>query len=398
MYTKKFKGYRISSFIFIVFGVLIITASLNNTFHLKPMGLLSIGLLIFIFAVILFLFISKSGLIPKIYTPLLITMALFIFVILISLLSNNISPQGIAKIIQISSIFILFYCMLLIKIKFSDIYKLFYVISIYILLLFSFLLFMGLKYPFQGFMLNPNPFGAQIFCLIFFQLIVFYYSRGIYKYISGLVIICSVILLFYSASRAAILSLMIVILTYILLRILYLNKLIYNMFFVTFSIVIFIFVYVYITISNSDYANILNGWIVQHTGKNLFSGRQILWASIIEKILEKPLLGYGPGASLSNITDGLSSHNLYLQIGFQAGIFGVFALFLLLLSIWNLIWKIKHSFIGKLTAAYFIGILFHQIFEVSLLENNLSIGLLQWTIIGIGISHIWNLNERKEES
>lgn len=395
MHTRKYKGINISGFFFIVFGTLLITSSFNNTLHLKTIGLLSIGLLLYSTILLLILLTSKTGLIPKIFVPLLFSMGLFIIIYTMSLIINSFNVHGIASLLKIASIFSFFYCLLLIKVKLSDIYKLNIILSVYILLLFIFWLCTGTKYPFQGFMLNPNSLGGQIFCLIFFLLVILYYSKGIYKHIFTLPLICSLILVYNTASRAAILSLMIVLLTYVLLRLFYINRLTYNLFFVIYNLIVIAFVYVYITISKSDFANVLNKFIFQYTGKNLFSGRQYIWSNVLEKMLEKPLFGFGPGISLTDITNGLSVHNLYLQIGLQTGFIGLISLFCMFLAIWNLLWRVKDNFLGKLTISYFVGILFYQVLEVTLLENNLSIGLFQWTILGLGISNILYENKNK---
>lgn len=59
---------------------------------------------------------------------------------------------------------------------------------------------------------------------------------------------------------------------------------------------------------------------------DISSGREILWTSSFNKILESPYVGYGPGAHAELFRDYFSdAHQTLLTIGLQAGFLGIIA-------------------------------------------------------------------------
>lgn len=135
----------------------------------------------------------------------------------------------------------------------------------------------------------------------------------------------------------------------------------------------------------------LNELLVEWTGRRLFSGRNLFWGDLLNAIQAKPLIGYGAGALAENFTDyGWSSHNLYLQVTLQVGLVGLVALFMFFATIWHLLWAGRGSRMARLSAAFFIGILLREVFEVSMIQNNLQSGVFAWLIVaaGLGASRI----------
>ena len=68
-------------------------------------------------------------------------------------------------------------------------------------------------------------------------------------------------------------------------------------------------------------------------GKNLFTGRQIVWSSVYENILEFPIFGAGSGNTIANVDNGFmdDAHNLFLGIWKNIGIIPVISIFLMFL-------------------------------------------------------------------
>ena len=148
-----------------------------------------------------------------------------------------------------------------------------------------------------------------------------------------------------------------------------------------------LFINIYLMISSLPIFDQMQRLVRELTRGNLYSGRQNIWPVLIEAIKAQPLFGYGAAASPGLfLSTGLSSHNLYLQIALQVGLIGILFFMILIFSIWKCFWKGRNNQLVRLSAAFMIGILVHQLFEVSLTQNNLAIGLLQWMIIGQGIS------------
>ena len=77
------------------------------------------------------------------------------------------------------------------------------------------------------------------------------------------------------------------------------------------------------------------------TRLNSYEWRKVLWESAIPQIIEKPLLGHGLESFKPSTPsffpligpEGIDGHNFYLQIGFEMGLLGVFALVWLLGSV-----------------------------------------------------------------
>ena len=119
----------------------------------------------------------------------------------------------------------------------------------------------------------------------------------------------------------------------------------------------------------------------------IFFRKKDIWLALIELIKQRLLIGYGASASPQQFLPiGLSSHNLYLQIALQSGLTGLALLILLFWNIWKLFYRKVDSIYVKLAASFFVAAMVYQLFEVSLTQNNLAIGILIWLITSIGVS------------
>jgi len=129
------------------------------------------------------------------------------------------------------------------------------------------------------------------------------------------------------------------------------------------------------------------------TDKRLLSGRQYIWEILMSYIYIHPIIGYGSGTLPREfINMNLSAHNLYIQIALQVGLSGLFIFIMLLRSIWLTFYIAANNPKVRLAGAFFIGILANQSFEVGLIQNNLSDGLISWLILGIGCYFCYKQN------
>lgn len=126
------------------------------------------------------------------------------------------------------------------------------------------------------------------------------------------------------------------------------------------------------------------------------SGRNDIWIVLSEMIKEHPLFGHGMSTVASDlIGNDKSAHNLYLNTLIQIGYIGFACVIIILFIIWMRLTSIRNDFFVRLSGAYMIGILIHQNFEITLFQNQLSIGILQWLIMAIGLSRIFNFNKKE---
>lgn len=147
------------------------------------------------------------------------------------------------------------------------------------------------------------------------------------------------------------------------------------------------FIFVYPLLPTFQFFMPLEQWMLTYTGKSIMSGRNELWVPLLEFINQRPLVGYSPGTMASELfSTDQSPHNLYLNILMQIGYLGLISILLIFLVIWMTLINVKNNFIVKLSGSYFIGIIIHQSFEITLFQNQLSIGLLQLFIVAIGLS------------
>ena len=142
----------------------------------------------------------------------------------------------------------------------------------------------------------------------------------------------------------------------------------------------------YMRIYESPLKDIFNEFSRTYFHKNFFSGRQHLWGTLTQLILNRPVIGYGLDVTPESLLGGTwSSHNWYLQVLLQMGIIGFVLLILLLRMIWrDLLLLNKRQTI--ISAGFLMGVLFWQCFEVSLTQNNFPSGIVVWLIFGIGLS------------
>ncbi len=127
------------------------------------------------------------------------------------------------------------------------------------------------------------------------------------------------------------------------------------------------------------------------TGKN-FGTRTKVWQATGAVILERPLFGHGSETDIGRALDmDLSSHSLYLQVALQVGFVGLAALLTLFCLIWNTLWQGRHDPVVRRVGAFFMGMLLHQAFTVSLTQNNLALGVIAWLVTAIGVSRSLSL-------
>ena len=149
------------------------------------------------------------------------------------------------------------------------------------------------------------------------------------------------------------------------------------------------FTMVYPTLTQTELGTRLNLWSLDVFGKQFFSGREDFWGQILAVVVRRPIMGYGLGVSINSITNkDLSSHSLYLQTALQSGLVGLLLLLLLLYRIFQILQQRKHT-AAYAAAAFLLGVLVHECFEVSLTQNNWPTGMFVWMLLGFAIQARW---------
>lgn len=245
--------------------------------------------------------------------------------------------------------------------------------------------------------INTNSLGTYALFLSFFPALYIVSYRKLKS--SRLLILFGAVLttIFLSGTRSVMLSVVFGIITLAVWKFISKNKTFFKLYFLSILAFIFTYTVVYprldkILVNFNQY----NYFIIEHTGKGILSGRDRLWSFLIDVIAQKPLIGHGSGAIISDfMRTTLSAHNLYLQIALQVGLIGVTILAIFLLQIWKVFWVNRYDPKVILAACYYVGILIYQVNEISLLQNDPAVNLLQWLTIGLGLSYCFN--KQKEQ-
>lgn len=262
--------------------------------------------------------------------------------------------------------------------------------------LLSFPLFLiGIMFPTK--VVNENTLASLILYTSCFILLykLSYKSTGKYNFSSFFYALITSIILLMTGSRSTFLSFSFGVLTYILWDILAKRKILGKIYFFAISYIVYFITIVYPKINEYSFYPVLNDLSMRFFQKPLLTGRDSIWRNTFKFIKDGPFWGYGSSISPEDLYDTtLSSHNLYLQTSIQVGITGVLLLAIFFFCIWNLSLNENNNKKIRLLSSYIIVIIIHQTFEVTFTQNQFSVALLQWSIVGILVSElsIYNKN------
>lgn len=377
---------RVSSIVLFSLYALLLLGSLNATeSNFSKIGLSSIFIVLLFTTLGLIIFIiTKKNFLPVqilVFSTILIALIVCIF----SIIDNGFGLKDAVNTAQMILCFNLLLYLSFIKVDYSNLKAL--NISVLVFMFIHFFIWIALGFPrmFASIYNNSNLIGPYMFYTSFFLILGIKYSKFKIIYIFGLFL--SVILVLASDTRSILLSIFVAFIVFIFWKLITRNKLIAVISFSVLMILLLMFIFIYPILPYFHFFTPIEQWMLTHTGKSIMSGRNDIWVPLIEMINLKPYIGYGPGAMASElIATDQSPHNLYLNVLMQLGYIGLMAFILLLLIFWLAISEVKNNFIIRLVGSYFIAILIHQSFEITLFQNQLSVGLLQWFILGIGFS------------
>lgn len=189
--------------------------------------------------------------------------------------------------------------------------------------------------------------------------------------------------------RTTALCLYIVYAVYLMLGVLKKSKNFYKLFFYIFVFCLIIFPFIYVYIRHLPIGDMLDQITYQETGAYFFSGRNRIWEIAIDYFKKSPLFGYGIGNKIL-VENGItwSTHNLYIYLLLQGGIVGTSIFIVFMRSIWMRFFNHLNDRIVKLSAAYFISIMFYSGFELTLIINSVNISMYLWLVISMGLMKI----------
>lgn len=230
---------------------------------------------------------------------------------------------------------------------------------------------------------NENYLGVLLFCLLFFHILSFRYSNRAWKPVFFIIAAINVFLVVASGARSVLIGILVMFLAVLISK--FSQKLFEKLIYIVLAGNMF-FVFLYVGLSHTAFGQKLNDMSYTIFEKNLFSGRHRIWEAVIRAFLEKPLFGHGVGVRASQVAETeLTAHNMYLQVLLEFGLVGFVFFILLLITIWHVLMKQQQNDVVKFSAYFMLGILVYNSFELTLFQNNYSIAVFQWLIIGFGI-------------
>lgn len=293
----------------------------------------------------------------------------YIGIVVIYLLNFFLKGKSLKTTIQLIIIFILLNFLNNIKLDNKERKIMKYFFRSYILINYIFFISQN-----SGIELNQNILGMKATVIILYFLFI-------YKNKEKLWILSSLGLILLSHSRSSLLVVIFVIIVIQLLEFFNIKR--YKVLFLSFIGIkwIFIYLYTYVFIK----FRIFNELSIKYFNKNFFSGRNKLWETGLEKLQENFLGGIGVGFKTSELLNvELSMHNLDLRILLEVGLIGyLLFIFYFFLVIRRLEKLQMNSYKKNIAISIILGILLQQTFEISLTQNNLLIGFLQWFMIYI---------------
>jgi O-antigen ligase len=242
---------------------------------------------------------------------------------------------------------------------------------------------------FRGLLTHSNSLGGYLFALIFFPVLMVFTERQTWKWLGVMSTMVGLTLLAATTARAVWLAVLVCCVTLLAWPFICRHRLLFRGWLIVLFLGLFVTAQQYVALARYDYARDLNRFVRELTfGKQLFSGREAMWLVLGQAIWERPLFGHGPGVSIADLSGifGLSAHNFYMQTAVQVGLFGLTVFLFLVLSIWDVYWYGRMNQGVRVAGAFTTGFLAHQMFEVSLTQNNVVLGVLAWLVIGVGIS------------
>jgi O-antigen ligase len=237
---------------------------------------------------------------------------------------------------------------------------------------------------------NPNVFTAFLFSLLYFQIVSIKSKTLISKIYFTAGTLANLVITFMTTSRTVVLAIAFIVGSWLILK--YSRRWFYKLFFIVIG-GNFVFLGTYVMLARSPFVDGMNQVSLKYTNKLLFSGRENIWGGVIDYGMTSPWIGHRVGIQMKEYLPNLPyyhTHNQYLQVFVESGFLGLFCFLLLLFFIWDAYQKNLDSHYVQWSACFFLGLLVYQNIEISLFLNMMSIGLIQWLIISIGVSQSLN--------
>lgn len=364
----------------ILFNIVLLLLVINFATIIGPIGnmisKISVSLLLLLNIGLLFLILCKN---KKVTIYLIIMLVITILYIVLQIFGTSISPNYSRLIIRIFQLVGLV-CLYLYTLMFFN-------ISIINLSIYKVTNISLLLYLYFSVLINKSHlYSVALISDISFAFLALNYLLYRSKKVHWIYIIMAFPLVILGGGRTHIVSIMIFIIIFSGWKLIK-NKFSYYTLFTFLLIGSFLYTFVYPSLVYKPFFISLNQKFNYYTGENFFSGRQIIWANILETVKENDNIMFGMGSDMLTQelnTLNISAHNQYLEIYAQSGIFGLVIFVSILYVIWIIHYRRKHSIYSRFNIAFLSSLMVMSVNSVCLYQTNMALASVFWFTLGIG--------------
>lgn len=377
-------------------GLLLVLSVANNTAvgWLGPFGEFAIAAVLAAGVLLSTVYLATTAALPRVAAGLGVAV-LYVDGVYMASLAVNGDPAGLKTVAGTLGVLSLFVAVALYRWKWSGLWVFATILGVFVVasgVIASFEIVSGAGRA-SGVFSNPNALASFMLMAFYALALTHVASRGSVER-AGLVLLAvvAVLLMIAAGTRSVWLALAASGITYWLWPRFSTSRLLHNGYFLAFLISLAALVAFVVVVPTLDIGQSINRLTETVTGRQLSTGRELIWLDVLNEVSKRPVLGHGPQVTAGGFGNlGLASaHNMYLQIVLQVGAVGLAGFVGLMWWIWNRLGAAAETKVARTTGAVLIGVLLQQSFEVSLTHNNLTLGLLAWIVIGIGVSaSIW---------
>lgn len=150
------------------------------------------------------------------------------------------------------------------------------------------------------------------------------------------------------------------------------------------ALIVMIFVYFTFLAHDPDWG-FINDLTTEVSGRRALSGRDKIWPLVFLRIAQNPFFGHGAGSVPSQFFSfSYSSHNFYIQVAFQVGVFGIAFVALVFWRLWRqLARSFRHNRFAPIGLAVLAMALLHNSFVVMFFQNLVVAAIPFWVFMGL---------------
>ncbi len=214
-------------------------------------------------------------------------------------------------------------------------------------------------------------------------------KKHLFRYIDYFTILVAFVLMIYinwkSDARTAVLTAVGIIIVYMLFSISKLSELIIKKIFWIGCMFAIVLTIAYINIHTFQWYETVNAYSLSSFGKNLDSSRPELWSYSLDSLTWfEVIIGQGTGI-LPQYRGYQSFHNSFIQLIMQNGIIGLLPLMFVFKEFWYNFSVYFKDKICRMILSCIVGIIAYNLFETTLFQNKVFLGMCQWILVCMGI-------------